>query len=110
MPHPRPISGKVIAAMPNTPCSSPENPSPIGPAASNHTESTARPASTMSPMPSVSLAKGERICTAGARCGFRFVDGRFAGGRFDELFLLPARVDGRDAERRDGEVFVAIAI
>jgi hypothetical protein len=64
----------------------------------------------MSPMPSVSRANGERIWTVGARCGFRFAAGRFAGGRFDGLFLPPERVDGRDAERRDGEVFVAIAL
>ena len=68
----------------------------------------------MSPMPSVSRANGERIWTVGARCGFLFgVDrltaGRLACGRFVELFLLLEWVDGRDAERRDGEVFVAIA-
>jgi hypothetical protein len=59
----------------------------------------------MRPIPSVSRANGERIWTVGARCGFRF-----AGGRFDELFLPLERLDGRDAERRDGEVFVAIAL
>lgn len=68
----------------------------------------------MSPMPSVSRANGERIWTVGARCGFllgaaRLAAGRLACGRFEGLFLLLERVDGRDAERRDGEVFVAIA-
>lgn len=65
-------------------------------------------------MPSVSRANGERIWTVGARCGFllgvgRLAAGRLACGRFDELFLPLERLDGRDAERRDGEVFVAIA-
>ena len=115
MPHPRPINGNVTAAMPRMPCSNSANASPMGPAASNHTESTASPESTMSPMPRVSRAKGERIWTVGARCGFllgvgRLAAGRLAGGRFVELFLLLDWVDGRDAERRDGEVFVAIAL
>jgi hypothetical protein len=65
-------------------------------------------------MPRVSRANGERIWTVGARCGFllgaaRLAAGRLACGRFEGLFLLLERVDGRDAERRDGEVFVAMA-
>ena len=68
----------------------------------------------MSPMPSVSRANGERIWTVGALCGFllgvgRLGAARLACGRFDELFLPLERLDGRDGERRDGEVFVAIA-
>ena len=80
----------------------------MGPAASNHTESTASPASTMSPMPSVSRANGERICVVGARWGFFLAGGFFAAGRFEGAFLLAGRLEARDVERRDGEVFVGI--
>ena len=62
----------------------------------------------MSPMPSVSRANGERIWTVGARWGLFLAGGRLAAGRFDGRFLLLERPDGRDAERRDGEVFVAM--
>ena len=44
----------------------------------------------------------------GARWGFFLAGGRLEAGRFDGRFLLLERPDGRDAERRDGEVFVAM--
>jgi hypothetical protein len=65
-------------------------------------------------MPRASRANGERIWVAGARCGFPFLlAGAFLeGARFEDGFLLPAllrgRLDARDDERRDGEVFVAM--
>jgi len=62
----------------------------------------------MSPMPSVSRAKGDRIWTVGVRCGVLLAAVRLAAGRFSGRFLLVGRVDERDDERRDGEVFVAI--
>ena len=68
MPHPRPITGNSTATRPSVACRSLENAPPIGPAASNHTDSTASPRAP-SAMPSASRANGDRICTAGARCG-----------------------------------------
>jgi hypothetical protein len=62
----------------------------------------------MSAMPSVSRANGERIWVAGARVGFRLAAGLRPGGRFERAFRLRGRLDARDDERRDGEVFVAI--
>jgi hypothetical protein len=59
-------------------------------------------------MPSVSRANGESICVVGARWGFFFAAGFFAAGRFEGAFLLAGRLEARDVERRDGEVFVGI--
>jgi hypothetical protein len=62
-------------------------------------------------MPTVSRANGERIWVVGARCGLglALVDDRFEDGRFAGAFRFEgARPDGRDDERRDGEVFVAM--
>jgi hypothetical protein len=60
-------------------------------------------------MPRVSRANGERIWVAGARWGFFFFGaGFFAAGRFEGAFLPDGRLDARDDERRDGEVFVAM--
>jgi hypothetical protein len=62
----------------------------------------------MSPMPKVSRANGDRIWVAGARWGFFFGACLFAAGRFEGAFLPAGRLDARDDERRDGEVFVAM--
>lgn len=59
-------------------------------------------------MPSVSRANGERIWVAGARCGFLLAVALFPEERLGIGFLPDGRLDERDAERRDGEVFVAI--
>ena len=44
----------------------------------------------------------------GARWGFFLDWGFFAAGRFEGAFLLAGRLEVRDVERRDGEVFVGI--
>jgi hypothetical protein len=61
-------------------------------------------------MPSVSRANGERIWVVGARWGFFLAWGLFAAGRFAGPFLLAGRLEARDVERRDGEVFVGIGV
>jgi hypothetical protein len=59
-------------------------------------------------MPSVSRANGDRICVVGARCAFFLAGVLLAAGRFEGAFLLAGRLEARDAERRDGEVFAGI--
>jgi len=70
-------------------------------------------------MPRASRANGERIWVAGARRGF-FLGAAFRGaGRLEgpvpvepllPRALLWERLEARDAERRDGEVFVAMRV
>jgi hypothetical protein len=62
----------------------------------------------MSPMPSVSRAKGDSIWVVGVRGGFFLGAGFLEPERFGGAFVPPARLDARDDERRDGEVFVGI--
>src|SRR6476469_9690186 len=98
------MSGKVIAATPHAPRKAQPRKSPTGPAASNHSPSTATRASTTRKIPSASRACGERIWWTGVFGGAL----RRAGRRRTGFFFVRRWLEPRDDERREGEVFVAI--
>ncbi len=100
-----PTMGKVKAATPAPARSATVSPSPTGPAPSSHTPSTASSDSTTRPMPKASRAHGDTIWRTGV-LGGAFVCLRAAGAFRRE----DVRPEERDAERRDGEVFVAMGI
>ncbi len=69
-PQNTPITGIATASRPNPLCSRPVIAWPMGPARSNQTDRTARPANTTSAIPTASRANGDRICRVDARAGF----------------------------------------
>ena len=97
---PRPITGNSTATRPSVACRSRRTLRPS--ARRRRTTPTApRAPSTMRSMPSASRANGDRICTAGARCGpWAPALGRWALRR---TRLPTGRLDARDDERRDGK-------
>src|SRR5436190_11085266 len=93
--------GNATATTPSEPRSIHVRRSPTGPAASNHTPSTARSATTTNRIPEASRACGERICRTEVLGGFA---GAFLLRRERPLTVV---FEGRDDDRRDGDVFVA---
>src|SRR3989441_12448148 len=93
--------GNATATTPSEPRSIHVRRSPTGPAASNHTPSAARSATTTRRTPEASRACGERICRTEVFSGFA---GAFLLRR--ERPLAVEVFEGRD-DRREEDVFVA---